>query len=118
MSNKVTNKSDEELIAKMTSVVQQNISDAQFNANAFCQKLGMSKTILYSRLKNISGQTVNEFIRTYRLNKSLELLAEGKYNITQISEEMGFNSLSYFSRSFTKLFGLSPKQYISTKSIH
>jgi len=118
MSNKVTNKSDEELIAKMASVIQQNISDTEFNADVFCHKLGMSKTILYSRLKSISGQTVNEFIRTYRLHKSLELLAEGKYNITQISEEMGFNSLSYFSRSFTKLFGLSPKQYIIDKLGH
>jgi signal transduction histidine kinase/ligand-binding sensor domain-containing protein/AraC-like DNA-binding protein len=104
---------DEELLSKAIKFIESNISDPELNGDLLCKVLGISKRVLYVKLKNIAGQTVNEFIRTIRLKKSTVPLIEGKLNITQISTEMGFNSASYFTRSFTKHFGLSPKEYIS-----
>jgi signal transduction histidine kinase/ligand-binding sensor domain-containing protein/AraC-like DNA-binding protein len=107
------NELDEELLSKLIKFIESNISDPELNGDMLCKELGISKRVLYVKLKNIAGQTVNEFIRTIRLKKSTVPLMEGKLNITQISTEMGFNSASYFTRSFTKHFGLSPKEYIA-----
>ena len=107
------NKLDEELLSKMIKFVEANISSPDINGDALAKELAISKSVLYIKLKNLSGQTVNEFIRTIRLKNSTKLLLEGRLNITQISFEMGFNSPSYFTKSFTKHFGLSPKEYIA-----
>ena len=107
------NKLDEELLSKMIKFVEDNISSPEINGDSLSRELGISKSVLYTKLKNISGQTVNEFIRTIRLKNSIKLLMEGRLNITQISFEMGFNSPSYFTKSFTKHFGLSPKEYVA-----
>jgi signal transduction histidine kinase/ligand-binding sensor domain-containing protein/CheY-like chemotaxis protein/AraC-like DNA-binding protein len=107
------NKLDEEVLSKAIRFIEQNISDPDLNGDMLCKELGISKTVLYTKLKTITGQTVNEFIRTIRLKKSVDLLIEGKMNITQISIEMGFNSASYYTKSFTAHFGFSPKEYLS-----
>jgi AraC-like DNA-binding protein len=107
------NKLDEELLSKAIEFIESNISDPGLNAEMLSRSLGMSKRVLYAKLNNIAGQTVNEFIRTIRLKKSIQYLLEGKLNVSEISTAMGFNSPSYFSRSFTRHFGLSPKEYIT-----
>jgi AraC-like DNA-binding protein len=106
------NKLDEEILLKAIRFVEQHISDTDLNGDRLCKELGISKTVLYTKLKTITGQTVNEFIRIIRLKKSVDLLMEGRMNITQISIEMGFNSASYFTKSFTAHFGFSPKEYL------
>jgi AraC-like DNA-binding protein len=101
----------EELLSRTIKIIETYISDPGLNGYRLSRELGISKRVLYVRLKNLAGQTVNEFIRTTRLKKSIHYIREGKINISQISIEMGFNSASYFTRSFKKHFGLSPKAY-------
>jgi len=112
-SDLTKNKLDEELLSKMIKFVETNISSPDINGDSLSKELAISKSVLYTKLKNLSGQTVNEFIRTIRLKNSIKLLMEGRLNITQISFEMGFNSPSYYTKSFTRHFGLSPKEYIA-----
>jgi signal transduction histidine kinase/ligand-binding sensor domain-containing protein/DNA-binding response OmpR family regulator len=107
------NSLDKELLSRAVKFIENNISDPDLNGDMLCRELGISKTVLYIKLKNIAGQTVNEFIRIIRLKKSTIMLLEGKLNITQISSEIGFNSASYYTKSFTSHFGLSPKEYIA-----
>jgi AraC-like DNA-binding protein len=107
----------EELLLRTIHIIEAYISDPELNGNLLCKELGVSKRVLYVKLKNLAGQTVNEFIRTIRLKKSIKYLSDGKFNITQISIEMGFNSASYFTRSFKKYFGLSPKAYRQVKTM-
>lgn len=107
------NKLDEEVLSKAIRFIEQTISDPDLNGDMLCKELGISKTVLYTKLKTITGQTVNEFIRTIRLKKSIGLLIEGRMNVTQISAEMGFNSASYYTKSFTAHFGFSPKEYVN-----
>ena len=105
----------EELLSRTIKIIETYISDPGLNGYRLSRELGISKRVLYVRLKNLAGQTVNEFIRTTRLKKSIHYISEGKFNISQISIEMGFNSVSYFIRSFKKHFGLSPRAYIKQK---
>jgi AraC-like DNA-binding protein len=111
-------KLDGEFISKTVNIIEKNISNSEFNANILCRELGISKRLLYIRLKNFEGQTVNEFIRNIRLKRSAMLLSEGRLNITNISIETGFNSNSYFTRSFKKYYGMSPKAYKDNKRIN
>ena len=92
--------------------IESHLSDANLHADDLCKELGLSKTLLYEKIKNLTGQTVNEFIKTIRLKRSVELLKKGKMNISQIAIEVGFNSLSYFTRSFTKQYGKAPSEYL------
>jgi AraC-like DNA-binding protein len=105
----------EDLLSRTIKIIETYISDPDFNGNILCRELGISKRVLYQKLKKMAGQTVNEFIRTVRLQKSINHLMDERFNITQVSIEMGFNSASYFTRSFKRYFGLSPRAYRETK---
>ena len=75
----------------------------------------MSRTVLYAKIKTLTGQSVHEFIKSIRLKRSVILLLEGKLNISQIAIEVGFNSHSYFDKCFTKHYGVGPKEYVLKK---
>jgi AraC-like DNA-binding protein len=72
----------------------------------------MSRTQLYRKLHAISGQPVKEFIRVLRLKKAAELLVTTENNITEVAYNVGFNSLSYFTTSFTEYYGMNPTKYL------
>ncbi|MFN3402708.1 MAG: two-component regulator propeller domain-containing protein [Cytophagaceae bacterium] len=104
---------DKDLLKKAIDFIEKYISDPDLNGDRLAKELGLSKTLLYLKLKNLTGQTVNEFIRIIRLKKSTGLLIQGELSISEIASEIGFNSPSYFTRSFTQHFGYCPKTFIS-----
>lgn len=62
---------------------------------------------MFRKFQALTGQSHTEFIRTIRLKRAASLLKQNFGNVTQVSYEVGFNNLSYFNRSFKKLFGVS-----------
>ena len=82
-------------------------------------QMNMSRPTLYRKIKAISDLTPNELIIICRLKKAAELILEGKHSLGDIAEIVGFSSQSYFSRSFSKQFGISPSDYaIKNKKQH
>jgi AraC-like DNA-binding protein len=77
--------------------------------------MGMSKTLLNKRVQDAFGQSVGQFIRSYRLSVAREMLLNNREtknrNISEIAYEVGFNDPKYFSRCFTKDFGVSPSSF-------
>ncbi|MFN4087097.1 MAG: helix-turn-helix domain-containing protein [Spirosomataceae bacterium] len=71
----------------------------------------MSRTYLYNRLKQVSGQSIGDFIRIVRLNKAAQLLIEDKLPIIEVMYTVGIQTQSYFSKAFKLEFGKSPLQY-------
>ncbi len=106
------NKLDEEFLTRLVSFIEANVSDASLDARIICEEFGMSRTVLYAKVKTLTGQSVHEFIKSIRLKRSLVLLLEGRLNISQVALEVGFNSHSYFDKCFTKQYGVGPKEYI------
>jgi DNA-binding response OmpR family regulator len=105
-------KKDEKLFQKAYSIVEKNLNNPDFDVNYFASEIGMSRTQLYRKLNAISGQPVKEFIRVIRLKKAAELLVTTENNITEVAYTVGFNSLSYFTTSFTEYYGMNPTKYL------
>jgi len=104
--------SDQKLIQKIIDVVLTNIANNKINADFIAKQVFVSRTVLYLKIEAITGQTVNEFINSIRLKKAKQLLLKSESNISEIAFTVGFTSQSYFSRTFAKQFGQSPREYI------
>ena len=106
------NKTDEEFLKKLNSVLIDNISENDLNVERIADIMGISVSTLYRKVKALTDLNSVEYIRLARLKKAAELLSEGNFRINEISYLVGFSSPSYFATSFQKQFGISPSQFI------
>lgn len=109
--NEWSNKLDQEFMDKVISVVQKELSNSEFQINDLCRELAMSRTAFYNKLKSLTGQGPNDFIRIYRLERSKEYLSDHRYSIAEVSDMVGFSDAKYFSVCFKKQFGVSPSRF-------
>ncbi|MFM7021526.1 MAG: two-component regulator propeller domain-containing protein [Flavobacteriales bacterium] len=109
----IINKLDEEFLNEIIAFIEKNMSDTGLDSKMICEHMGISRTVLYSKFKSITGQGVQEFIKSVRLKKSLKLLFERRLTISETGYEVGFSSPSYFIRCFTQQYGMPPKEYIN-----
>ena len=105
-----TSQLDKEFLDKVMKVIEEELSDSEFSINDFCRMLGMSRTSVYNKIKTLTGQGPNDFIRIVRLNKAKELLVSRKYSIGEVANMVGFSDPKYFSTCFKKQFGTSPSK--------
>jgi signal transduction histidine kinase/ligand-binding sensor domain-containing protein/DNA-binding response OmpR family regulator len=108
------NTTDKKFLEKLLSVLEQNISNADFNSGELCDVLGLSRAQLYRKVKALTGKTVHEYFRVIRLYKATELLLDRGLTVSEIIYQVGFNSHSYFTRCFKKQFGVIPSEYINS----
>ncbi|MCL4160797.1 UNVERIFIED_CONTAM: hypothetical protein GTU68_005562 [Idotea baltica] len=106
---------DEEFMKNVTSLIDKNIAEPDLTTTFLCQELGMSSSKLYRKIKELTDLAPNEFIRTVRLKKSAVLLKSRKYNVSEVTNLIGFNDPLYFSRCFKKQFGYPPSRLIKPK---
>lgn len=102
---------DEQLLKKALQIVEANIANDQFDIPTFSSELGVSRTLLFTKIKAWTNFTPNDFIQEIRMKKAAQLLEQGKLNISQISYAVGFKNPKYFSKCFHKKFGSSPTSY-------
>lgn len=102
---------DKELLRTLQKFMKDNIDDGELDTNRLSRKLLLSRTKLYEKIKELTGKTPNELFRTYKLNYAAQLLKEGKLNVSEVAEKAGFSSVAFFSRTFKKYYGVSPKDY-------
>jgi signal transduction histidine kinase/ligand-binding sensor domain-containing protein/CheY-like chemotaxis protein/AraC-like DNA-binding protein len=101
-----------EFLNKCIEIIEANFGNPDFNLKFFALEMGMSHRSLYDKIKQISGQTLNAFIRSVRLRKAALLMLTENKNINQISQQVGFEDQRYFREQFVKLFGMTPSEYI------
>ena len=102
---------DEKFMQKLYATLQQNIANSDLNLDAFCKELGLSKSNLYRKIKQITGYSPNEFIRNFRLETAAKMLKETDMTITEVYCAVGYNSLAYFSNCFKTLYGVPPTEF-------
>ena len=76
--------------------------------------LFMSQPTLYRKVKQITGYTIIEVVRTVRLRQAAELLKTRKYGIQEVSELVGYNDVPTFRKHFIALYGTTPSSYMSS----
>ncbi|MGE4434559.1 MAG: two-component regulator propeller domain-containing protein [Bacteroidales bacterium] len=108
------NITDEAFLKKVTKLVEENLEDENFNIDSLAEKLKMSRSQFYRKIKALTNQSLHDFVIALRMKKALEYLLSGDYNISQTAFKVGFSLPSNFSRTFTKHFGASPSQYIDS----
>lgn len=108
---------DEVFLKKAMDIVEENIADPEFMAISFSEKMFMSQSVLYRKLKAITGQTISEFIRAVKLKKAGQLLIKTDNPIGDIAIQVGFNDLKYFRKCFKNTFGETPSDYRKLKQL-
>ena len=103
---------DEEFLRKAMETVKRHLDDISFSADAFAGEMNMSRSTLHLKMKAVTGESTMDFIRKIRFGEACRLLKEGRYNVTEISEMVGFNTPSYFATSFKKYVGCLPSEYV------
>ena len=117
-SDLVANQMDKAFLDKIVTYIEENLADPDLDNKKISELTNLSRTVLYAKFKSLTGQGVHDFIKSIRLKKGLKLLQEGRLNINQIAYEVGFNTPSYFSKSFTKQYGVSPSEYVAKLKNH
>jgi DNA-binding response OmpR family regulator len=105
-----TNELDIAFLDKAIGIVEKELANSDFSIGELCSLLAMSRTSVYNKLKSLTNQAPNDFIRIIRLNKAKEFLALGKYTVSEVSYRVGFTDPKYFSTSFKKQFGITPSK--------
>lgn len=103
---------DQEFLKQCIQLVEIGIGKDDFNIKSFAKSMGMSHSALYTRIKTLSGQTVNAFIRSIKLRRAAVLMLTENMNVTEAGFQVGFEDVRYFREQFTKLFGMTPSDYI------
>lgn len=107
------NQSGISLTDKATIIVEQNLRNTDFDLDKLLGKLNVSRSTFHRKIKASSNQSPTEFIRDIRLKHAVHLMKTNTLNIDEIGTYVGFNSTSYFIRSFKKKYGKTPKEYYS-----
>lgn len=105
---------DDALMERIMQSVNKNMDDSDFGVEQLCQDVGISRTQLHRKMKEMTGVATSEFIRNLRLDQAARLLRDGKINVTQVAYAVGFNNSAHFSTVFKKHFGMSPTEYAET----
>jgi DNA-binding response OmpR family regulator len=103
---------DEKLLKRAIEIVEENIPNEQFDIPMFSSELGVSRTMLFIKIKAWTNFTPNEFIQHFRMKRAAQLLQTGKLNISEVSYKVGFKNPKYFSKCFLKAHGETPTAYI------
>ena len=106
------NPRDEKLMNAIKAFVNDNIENENLSVSDITQAVGISRTVLHVKMKNLLDMSISEYVRTLRLGKAKELLLEG-LNISESAYRTGFSDPNYFSKCFKKKYGSTPSDFIS-----
>lgn len=108
----INNNRDQEFMDNLIQLIELNLDNQELNVSMLCKELALSRTLLYNRITQLTGNSPNEFIRVIRLKNAANLLITGKYQIAEVSAMVGIDNPKYFSRIFKDYYKVSPKNYL------
>ncbi|HIY36391.1 MAG TPA: response regulator, partial [Candidatus Paraprevotella stercorigallinarum] len=102
---------DEDLVKRALVSVEKNMDNADYTIEDLGRDLGLSRAHLNRKLQSIVELTPLQFIRSIRLKRAAQLLQDSQYNVAEIADMVGFNTLRYFNKYFKDEFHMTPTQY-------
>lgn len=104
---------DGEFLNKLITMIEEHMEDPDFGVAELATEIGMSQPVLYRKVKALTDLSVADFIKSIRLKRAANLLAQQKLTIADVAYAVGFNNRKHFSKEFRKLFNENPKNFIS-----
>jgi AraC-like DNA-binding protein len=104
---------DEQFLRKVLNVIDEHISDENFNIEMLSRESAMSREQVFKKLKALTGKSPAHFLRSIRLAKAKNMIREQKETIAEISYSVGFSSPAYFTKCFKEEFGYSPSELLA-----
>lgn len=111
LDENVLSPQDGKFMSELYSLMEKELSNPELNVVAIAERMCMSRTKFYYKVKGLTGENPAEFFKMYKLNRAAQLLKEGQYTISEIADLTGFSTLSVFSKVFKAKFGVSPSNY-------
>ena len=108
------NVTDNEFLLKMNRIIEENFSNSELNVNFLADKLNISRSGLFAKIKTLADVTPNEMIQIVRLKKAAQLLKEGQHQVNEVCYMVGFSNPSYFSKCFQRQFGITPGAFCNS----
>lgn len=102
---------DKAFLERCVALIEAHLDSEDFNVQTLARLIGLSHSVLYRRVKQISGLAVNPFVRLVRLRKAAKLIAEGEMNISESAMAVGIYDVKYFREQFVKVYGETPSEY-------
>lgn len=103
---------DEQFLQQAIDIVEKHMMNTDFNVEMLVKEMGLSRSNLYLKFKEITGLSSSEFIRNIRLKRAVQLFQKSDYSVKEIMYMTGFNTASYFAKCFKKQFGVIPSEYV------
>ena len=102
---------DDTFLRKFAEQIEAVYADPEYNVEKLSETLGLSRGHLHRKIKELTGTSPVEFLRTYRLNKATQLLRQNAYTVSEVAYRTGFSSPAYFSKCFKAVYGVTPTEY-------
>jgi len=104
---------DRQFLSDFVKYIDDNLSDGNVDVLTLSDRMCLSRSSLFRKVRSLTGMTPNAFVNNYRLNKAAKMLKSGEYRVSEVCDLLGFKSASYFSKAFKQR--KHPKKYILTK---
>jgi signal transduction histidine kinase/DNA-binding response OmpR family regulator/ligand-binding sensor domain-containing protein len=99
---------EDAFIRKIQALLEEHLDDESYNVQMLAREMNMSRSQVFRKLKALTGKSIVQYMREYRLHIARQLLQQGELTISEVAYEVGFKDPAYFSRAYSALFGAPP----------
>jgi len=107
----INNKLDEQFLVNLIHLIEDDMDSDTLDVTKLSREVAMSRSVLYRKLKALTGNSIQDFVRIVKLRKAARLLLESDHPITDIAFQSGFSNSKHFSTAFKRQFGKTPSEY-------
>ncbi|MHA4806651.1 hybrid sensor histidine kinase/response regulator transcription factor [Flavitalea flava] len=103
---------DKAFMDQLLEIIESQLINPDLDVDYLCKQIGMSRTKLYQKIKQFTGQSINEFVRGIRLKKAVHIMTHEEVPLAEVIYRIGIQTQSYFTKAFKKEFGKTPSQFL------
>lgn len=109
-ANNTLTQLDKDFVTSISDMVEVNLENANFSIDDITSSMGISRSLLYTKMKSLMNISMGDYIRHKRIERACHMLSEG-YNVSETAYACGFSDPNYFSKVFKKMKGMAPSDY-------
>lgn len=113
-SKRTYTKEEQKFLLRCREIIDDNLCNPDFNIDFLAEKLAMSHSTLYKKLKQMTGMSLIEFVNDYKIYKAVQAFKEGQTNVVKVAEMCGFGDIKNFRNTFKRKMQMSPKQFVQS----